>query len=620
MSYWLPWIVGSCLSLLFIVVCARLLHDRFMEMVNDADEAPHQFYQLLSFRMFFVWSSILFFMTVGSLFEHTLRPYPKWQGWVAASAAIQFVVCSVWFFFANTRNVCEKIYVLVVVGMYVGNSYGTGEPFLFFFHLSPVPVLTFMWFFMTSSTLWVASMVALSVVTILAMDAELIPRVAEPWVDVMALRDAYELSVPVVLISVSIIFALHVRYDFYLRNTKLQTYNTLKMQVFSELAHEIKTPLNGIVGALQLVRNSPDIVHTAFLDEQLSSLNFCSSAIFILTQNVLHKEMRYKEEPKLVETDSFVNEVLTVMHHLQYLKPELELKCHIEPRVPKMVNIAMSSLAQVLLNLGSNAIKYQNKGIIRLTVDCKDNQRTLTFEFRDQGCGMSAEFMRKGLFKPYSRDARVSNKVSGSGLGLYICQKVLREIGGALFVEPNTIDGCGTIFTVDIPLKQDAQLPKRLPSLGKIPETESEAHAMKQATLRPIVVVDDTRLNLKIMQSLLRQIGAENVTCLEDGFSFLTFLVDWAHGVQDTEPESSARSLLCFIDREMPLMNGGQVIRTVRSMERELGVRVAFVGVSAGNWVAAKDGLDNFVVMQKPIKQDELRGILDAYFNDEFDL
>lgn len=173
------------------------------------------------------------------------------------------------------------------------------------------------------------------------------------------------------------------------------------------------------------------------------------------------------------------------------------------------------------------------------------------------------------------------------------------------------LDGQGTVALVALPIDLTAKLVKRPPSLGD-PWSQS---ILSKAALRPIVVVDDTKLNLKIMGSMLGQLGYTNVQCLEDGFSFLSWLITWAKDLGDAAVD---RKCLCLMDRNMPSMSGAQVIKTARKLQKDLDVECVFVGVTAGNWAPAADGIPPMPTLQKPVKRDQLRNLVESFYCDDY--
>ena len=409
-----PWFMGSLMTVFGLLIGFRFIHRRAMFMVDDVDEAPHEFELCLTCRMFFVWSTLYFCMTVASLWQPLVSVSLTWRNALISMSVLQGISIILWW----RANVCwrptvEKFYMGSVLFLNCLMAWGTARPCYFFFMLSATPVFVVMLLFMTSSPPFLIASSASSLFFVLLAEVGIIPQVAEPWISTDLLREAYENSVPIVLYITAIIFAAHLRYNLYLRNRKLSSYNGFKMQIINELAHEFRTPMNGIQGALQLIQNNVgDVVHSPFLDDQLSTLNFCSSVILILTKNVLMKEVHQKENLKIVDISAFMRGLMGVLEHLRYLKPKISLKLVIARDIPAILRLPVDSLTQVLLNLGSNAIKYQMEGEVVVSIDCEDDGKTLVFRFRDQGCGISSKFMESGIFQAFKRDPLASGSVN----------------------------------------------------------------------------------------------------------------------------------------------------------------------------------------------------------------
>ena len=552
-----------------------------------------------------------------------------------------------------SRSFCAHAAVIALYTHYIFRGYYTAMPLAYVFTLSPIPFWSVVFCF-TTDVWFSVTCTALAICATLVLEFY-VPKTESPWIDPVSLISYYSPAVPVLNVIFCVLFSIHVRYDQFLRDSKLTHFANLKATTLNELSHEMKTPLNGISGALQLIQNSSESV-SSFLSLQLSSMSFCVSVISILIQNVLAKEGEAKHVWTSLDIRSFMGDIVSVLQNLTFYKAALSLQLRISEDVPQQLTVAANSLSQILLNLGSNAIKYQESGIVTLSVSLEEEPivldmksslygmfsrvssiftkrpdglsqiRTfLVFEVRDRGRGLSDAFVKNSLFRPYMRDAW---NVEGTGLGLHISQKLAQSMGGRIAVSRNDVDGVGSIFRVILPLQppslsvasqsvcsHPSSLSVTVPPLfphpnGNLPKVEKASQKKDKGKslppppppskldYPPIYIVDDTMLNIKVMKAMLSQIGVAKTKDFSDGFSFVSHLLLWSRKVSFKGSLADKRHCVCFIDKEMPFLPGTSVIRMVREIEPYLNISVTFIGVTAGEW--NDDTLDE--MMPKPLK------------------
>lgn len=336
--------------------------------------------------------------------------------------------------------------------------------------------------------------------------------------------------------------------------------NAAKSDFLSSMSHDIRTPMNGIIGMTAIAAahiNDPERVR-----DSLMKITSASKHLLSLINEVL--DMSKIESGKVDLSEEAFNLSELVDNLLAMTRPQIAEKHHtlsVNIDGVRHENVLGDSLRvqQVFVNLTGNAIKYTpDGGKIRLTVSEKpSNQNKIgCYEvvFEDNGIGMSEEYV-KHIFEPFSRanDARVAN-VQGTGLGLSIARNIVRRMGGDIRV--SSTPNVGTRFTVTIYLRlQDA-----------------DTAASEKLVNLDVLVADDDPLSLESCCDMLDGFGmkAVGVPCGQEA-------------VQQVVAHHRAKRdfFACILDWQMPDMNG---IETARAIRHEVGYNVPIIIVSAYDW------------------------------------
>jgi nitrogen-specific signal transduction histidine kinase len=216
-------------------------------------------------------------------------------------------------------------------------------------------------------------------------------------------------------------------------------------------------------------------------------------------------------EVSLLETNvnDFFNEAITIVRSLVGSKP-IEVTLSISPGIPKILLLS-GMLMQVLLNLGSNAVKFQSNGKVEFVVSMDAVKLELEVLVIDQGPGISESF-RSRLFQPYQRDRETATVVNGTGLGLCISKRLIIAMGGELGFRPGS-DNKGSVFYVKLPTvvptckdilvkrttATDEPFSKRNVSIGP-----AEQIGKQSATLPDVLIVEDGDVNRLVLLTMLK--------------------------------------------------------------------------------------------------------------------
>ncbi len=363
-----------------------------------------------------------------------------------------------------------------------------------------------------------------------------------------------------------------------------------KSEFLATMSHEIRTPMNGIMGMLQVLQHSP-----LNLDQRTQVEIAAGSAdtLMRLLNDIL--DFSKIESGKLdFESIPFslsptITEVAALLR-ARAAEKRLELSLSLPPDLPDHVVGDAVRLKQVLLNLTGNAIKFTETGRIEISVALmrRDAQvATLRFAVRDTGIGMNTATQAK-LFQVFSQgDSTMTRRFGGSDLGLAISQRLVNRMGGHITVQSHP--GEGSIFAFELTMP-----------LGEAPLRPSQNPVHFRPLRGRLLVVEDDRVNQRVIELLLEKIGLDSVI-VGDGNS--------AVEVATLEPWDAV-----LMDCQMPGMDGFAATRLIR--EKLAGRPLPIIALTANAMAGDREaclaaGMDDFVA--KPVHKDELRACLSKW-------
>ncbi len=376
-----------------------------------------------------------------------------------------------------------------------------------------------------------------------------------------------------------------------------------KRQFLAKMSHDIRTPLNGVVGMAELLEMS----ELAEPQERMVNTIMRSSKVLLrLIDDIL--DLAKIESGKLqLENETFtLSEVLTdIVSTLQVIatKNNVFLRLEIDPDVPDRLYGDSVRLAQCVINLVGNAIKYSTQTDNGTTkpVDIKvflAGPDQYCIRVRDDGIGIS-ESQLENMFQPFVQGTLIAaHHVDGSGLGLSIVAELTQLMGGEVSVE--SAPGKGSSFTLTLPLVVMTT------DDNESAVNESEPDEKKASSPTPkILVVEDNYENQEALRLQLDVLGCE-VDVAENG----------EHGLQCWR-ENQYDMILS--DWNMPVLNGLEMVKTLRKEEsQEPGKRIPVVGIT-GNAIPGEvdrcldAGMDDYLT--KPLTLADLRGKLEQHLH-----
>ena len=348
-----------------------------------------------------------------------------------------------------------------------------------------------------------------------------------------------------------------------------QEANRSKSSFLANMSHDIRTPMNAIIGITSLIRH--DAGNKTKVIEYADKIDISSQHLLGIINDVL--DMSKIEAGKTVFKYSdfsildFIQELDTIFHSQIYEKKQT-LTIIKENIRHEWVNGDQVHLMQIFSNLLSNAIKYtQEGGKIQLLVEECETKSSVYAKYRflvsDNGLGMSADF-KKTIFDPFTRaESSVTNKIQGTGLGMAITRNLVEAMGGTIDVESEL--GQGSCFEVlmDLKIAED-----RTVALAAQEETDKQDGNILQGMR--FLCAEDNELNAEILTELLKIEGAECTIC-ENGEEILKAFEQSAPGDYD----------MILMDVQMPVMNGYEATKAIRRSSHKLAKTIPIIAMTA---------------------------------------
>ena len=345
--------------------------------------------------------------------------------------------------------------------------------------------------------------------------------------------------------------------------------NKAKTDFLSNMSHDIRTPMNAIIGITSLIRH--DAGNKAKVIEYADKIDISSQHLLGIINDVL--DMSKIEAGKTVFKYSdfsildLIQELDTIFHTQIYEKQQT-LTIIKENIQHEWVNGDQVHLMQIFSNLLSNAVKYtQEGGEIQFFVEECETKSSVYAKYRflvsDNGMGMSADF-KETIFDPFTRaESSVTNKVQGTGLGMAITKNLVEAMGGTIDVDSEL--GQGSCFEVlmDLKIAED-----RTVALAAQEETDEQDGNILQGMR--FLCAEDNELNAEILMELLKIEGAKCTIC-ENGKEILKAFEQSAPGDYD----------MILMDVQMPVMNGYEATKAIRRSSHELAKTIPIIAMTA---------------------------------------
>ncbi len=380
-----------------------------------------------------------------------------------------------------------------------------------------------------------------------------------------------------------------------------------KTNVLSGVSHDIRTPLNGILGMARIASehaDDPEIVR-----ESLEKLIAAGEQLETLINDVLDMSRLESGKVELLHQPFDLYELLAGIGdslHAQSEKMQLKIGLHFN-MIHRHVVGSPLHLQRIIANISSNAVKYNRVGgTLDYTLDefpLDETHATYRFTIRDTGIGMSEEFLTH-LYEPYTRAEETgASPFKGTGLGMAIALALVKKMEGTIQVESHL--GEGTTFVVDLPLELDqtaaAAGDNAVSDSASLPELP-DLQGMH------ILLAEDNELNREIAEYMLTRAGAA-VTCAQNGKQAVE---QFKASGQGSKPAFDA----ILMDIVMPKMDGLEAARAIRASSHPDAAKVPIIAQSANAFTddmrkSSEAGMNGYVV--KPLDETRLLRELARY-------
>ena len=369
---------------------------------------------------------------------------------------------------------------------------------------------------------------------------------------------------------------------------KAEAANEAKTEFLQRMSHDIRTPINGICGMINVADHYADNMEKQ--TECRAKIKKTSHLLLELINEVLDMSKLESDEVVLEEIpfnlNSIFEEILGVIEHVA---AEQNIRILWEKKEVTHWNLIGSPVhvKRILMNILSNAVKY-NKENGYVYISCREipskqtAMTTLEFVCRDTGIGM-AEAFQKRIFEPFAQEhAGSRTKFAGTGLGMPITKKLVEKMGGTISFESK--EGTGTTFVIRIPFQIDADMKDRT-------ETEEKTETSIQGL--HVLLTEDNELNMEIAEFVLQNEGAV-VTKAWNGQKAVDIFRKSRPGEFDA----------ILMDIMMPVMNGYEAAKMIRSLDREDAKVIPIIAMTANAFTedkmrAKEAGMDEHIA--KPV-------------------
>ncbi len=321
--------------------------------------------------------------------------------------------------------------------------------------------------------------------------------------------------------------------------------NRAKSDFLSRVSHEMRTPLNAVIGFAQLLKLGASSGDAALRGEYTEHILRAGEHLLALINELLDLQRAEKGEIELrlaaVAVEPALRETIDLLRPLAL---EREVRCLLPERADAWVQADAQRLRQVLMNVVSNAVKYNRRGGRVDLSWAPAGPQSLAIEVRDTGAGLSAAELAQ-LFQPFERLGHAASSIEGSGLGLVIARSLTEEMGGRLVL--SSTPGQGSCVRIELPLAPAPPTPDTPPPA---PAAAVVAAATAAPSMR-LLYVEDNRINAMLFDEAIKLDGRIELRVAEDGTEAIALVADW-------RPE------VLVLDAHLPDMDGFDLLERLR--------------------------------------------------------
>ena len=376
--------------------------------------------------------------------------------------------------------------------------------------------------------------------------------------------------------------------DLLIAAKKAEAANEAKTEFLQRMSHDIRTPINGICGFVNMADHYADDIKKQ--TEYRTKVKEASNLLLELVNDVLDMSKLESGEIVLEEIpfnlSSIFKEVFVVIEQMAS-EQNIQIEWEKKEIIHRDFIGSPGYVKRVMMNILSNAVKY-NRENGHIYISCMEipskqpEMTTMEFVCRDTGIGMTEEF-QKCVFEPFAQEHTGSRtKFAGTGLGMSIAKNLIEKMGGSISFESK--EGAGTTFVIQVPFKIDPDADKR---------EEQRDVSEKSIKGLHILLAEDNELNMEIAEFVLQNVGAD-VTKAWNGQEAVELFRKSEQGGFD----------IILMDIMMPVMNGYEATKMIRSLDREDAKTIPIIAMTANAFTedrlkAKEAGMNEHIV--KPL-------------------